>query len=91
MYRDPFAGAAQPLSPEHVYQVNISLAHLHHTMRAGNCIEVDVTSSNFPRRARNTNSGNPVLANDTENDIRIATNVVHHSAATPSFVELPIA
>ena len=90
MYRDPFAGAAQPLSPGHVYQVNISLAHLHHAVRAGNCIEVDVTSSNFPRRARNTNSGNPVLANDTENDIRIATNVVHHSAATPSFVEIPV-
>ena len=33
-----------------------------------------MTSSNFPRRARNTNSGNPVLANDTEADIRVARN-----------------
>ena len=90
MYRDPFAATAQPLSPERVYRINISLAHLHHVVRAGNRIEVDVTSSNFPRRARNTNSGNPVLASDGEKDIRIATNVVHHGEATPSFVEIPL-
>jgi predicted acyl esterase len=51
---------------------------------------VDITSSNFPRRARNTNSGNAVLANDTAADIRIATNVVHHSEAWPSFIVLPM-
>jgi len=45
-------------------------------LRAGSRIEVDVTSSNFPRRARNTNSGNALLASDTEADIRVATNVV---------------
>ncbi|MBI3918232.1 MAG: CocE/NonD family hydrolase, partial [Betaproteobacteria bacterium] len=78
------------LSPDRVYRVTIDLAHLHHTFRAGNRIEVDVTSSNFPRHARNTNSGNPLLANDTEADIRVATNTVHHAEATPSFVELPV-
>ena len=49
-----------------------------------------MTSSNFPRRARNTNSGHPVLADDGENDIRVATNTVHHAAATPSFIDLPV-
>jgi predicted acyl esterase len=49
---------------------------------------VDVTSSNFPRRARNTNSGNPILAHDTEADICVATNTVHHDDTTPSFVEM---
>jgi predicted acyl esterase len=49
---------------------------------------VDVTSSNFPRRARNTNSGNPILAHDTDADICVATNIVHHDDATPSFVEM---
>ena len=29
---------------------------------ASNRLQVDVTSSNFPRRARNTNSGNPITA-----------------------------
>ena len=44
--------------------------------------------SNFPRRARNTNSGNPILAHDTEADICVATNTVHYDNATPSFVEM---
>jgi predicted acyl esterase len=50
---------------------------------------VHVTS--FPRRARNTNrGGNPVLAQDSEAAIRVAANGVHHAAATPSFIELPV-
>jgi uncharacterized protein len=90
MYRDSAIAAAQRLEPGVIYRITIDLAHIHHTVRAGNRIEVDVTSSNFPRRARNTNSGNPVLANDRESDIRVATNTVHHDGATPSFIELPI-
>jgi hypothetical protein len=31
-----------------------------------------------------------VLANDSDADIRIAANTVHHAAATPSFLELPV-
>jgi putative CocE/NonD family hydrolase len=89
MYRD---GVTEPqyLAPERVYRLTINLADIHHTFRAGNRIQVDVTSSNFPRRARNTNSGNPVLAHDTEADIRVATNTVHHADATPSFIELSV-
>jgi predicted acyl esterase len=49
-----------------------------------------VTSSNFPRRARNTNSGHPVLADDGEADMRVASNAIHHTEATPSFIELPV-
>jgi putative CocE/NonD family hydrolase len=89
MYREP-SSEPQPLAPDRVYRLTIDLAHIHHTFRAGNRLEVDVTSSNFPRRARNTNSGNPVLARDTEADIRVATNTVHHSETTPSFVEIPV-
>ena len=44
---------------------------IHHRIRAGNRIGIDVTSSNFPRRARNTNSGNALLAADGESDIRV--------------------
>ena len=88
MYR---GGAAEPqyLEPGHAYAVAIDLAQIRHTVRAGSRIEVDVTSSNFPRRARNTNSGNPVLAKDAEANIRVAHNAVHHAAETPSFIELP--
>lgn len=89
MYREPGTGT-QPLAAGRAYRLTIDLGDIHHTFRAGSRIEVDVTSSNFPRRARNTNSGNPVLANDSEADIRVAHNSVHHAPATPSFIELPV-
>ena len=76
--------------PGRVCRVTIGLGDIRHTMRAGSRIEMDVTSSNFPRRARNTNSGNPMLARDGDEAIRVATNTVHHAALTPSFVELPV-
>jgi putative CocE/NonD family hydrolase len=89
MYRD---GAAAPrhLSPDEVVPVSVTLGDIHHTFPAGNRLELDITSSNFPRRVRNTNSGNPLLAGDSAADIRIATNVVHHGGAEPSFVVLPV-
>jgi len=89
MYRDP-CGEPHHLVPGRVERLTINLGHIHHTIRAGHRIEVDITSSNFPRRARNTNSGNPLLANDTEANIRVATNAVHHAEETPSFVEIPV-
>ncbi len=70
--------------------MTIDLGHIHHRLAAGSRIEADITSSNFPRRARNTNSGNPVLAKDGDDAIRVATNAVHHSAAMPSFIDLPV-
>lgn len=79
----------EPLEPGQIIEVRIHLGDIHHTFAAGSRIEVDVTSSNFPRRARNTNSGNPLLADDTVADIRVATNTVHHSERHPSHLTLP--
>ena len=89
MYR---GGAREPqrLASGEIYSFEIGLAHIHHTIRAGSRIQVDITSSNFPRRARNTNSGNPVLANDGEADVKVATNTIFHAVATPSFIVLPV-
>jgi putative CocE/NonD family hydrolase len=89
MYRDR-SGEPRHLIPGRAEQVTVYLGHIYHTFRAGHRIEVDVTSSNFPRRARNTNSGHPILASDGDADIRVAVNTVHHAAATPSFIELPV-
>lgn len=89
MYRDS-PREARPLVPGRTTALTIALGDICHTVRAGSRIEIDVTSSNFPRRARNTNSGNTVLANDTDADIRVATNTIHHAGETPSFVELPV-
>ncbi|HZU89528.1 MAG TPA: CocE/NonD family hydrolase [Stellaceae bacterium] len=89
LYRDS-PREARPLSPGRAYPLTIALGDICHTLRAGSRIEIDVTSSNFPRRARNTNSGHKVLARDSDADIRVATNTIHHAAETPSFVELPV-
>ena len=89
MFRDS-AKEPQYLEPEQSYSLSINLAHIYHTFRAGSRIQVDITSSNFPRRARNTNSGNPILAHDGDADIRVATNTIHHAKDNPSFIELPV-
>jgi hypothetical protein len=89
MYRDAQAGP-RPLAPDQVYPLTIHLGHIHHTFSAGNRLQVDITSSNFPRHARNTNSGNAILANDTAADLHIAANAVHHGDERPSFLLLPV-
>jgi hypothetical protein len=90
MYRDPSVAEPRHLVAGRVERLTIGLGDICHTFRAGHRIEIDITSSNFPRRARNTNSGHPVLAGDGEADIRVARNTIHHAAATPSFLELPV-
>ncbi|MFP6681972.1 MAG: CocE/NonD family hydrolase, partial [Gammaproteobacteria bacterium] len=89
MFRDA-TSEPQYLEPDQIYETRINLAQIHHTFRAGSCIQIDITSSNFPRRARNTNSGNMVLARDDDSDIHIATNTIHHGVYHPSYVELPM-
>jgi len=87
LYRN---GKHEPLLAGETTTFEIDLAHIHHTVRNGHSLQIDITSSNFPRRARNTNSGNSILANDMDADIRVATNTVHHDADTPSFVTLSV-
>jgi hypothetical protein len=89
MYRDP-SGEPRHLAPDLVERLTVNLGHICHTFGAGHRLEVNVTSSNFPRRARNTNSGHPILANDGDADIRVANNVILHAEAHPSFLELPV-
>jgi putative CocE/NonD family hydrolase len=88
MYRDPAAGPKH-LTPEEVYSLTIHLGDIH-TFTVGSRLQVDITSSNFPRRVRNTNSGNALLADDAAADIHIATNAVHHGERQPSFLILPV-
>jgi putative CocE/NonD family hydrolase len=89
MYRDP-SGEPRPLMPGRVERLTIGLGDICHTFATDSRIEIDVTSSNFPRRVRNTNSGHPLLAEDGDADIRIAHNRVRHAPPTASFVELPV-
>ena len=89
MYR---ASAKEPvlLKPGEIYEFTIDLGDIHHVFKAGHRIQVDVASSNFPRRARNTNSGNLLYTADTKENIVIAANMVYHDKEHPSYIALPI-
>jgi predicted acyl esterase len=78
------------LQPGEIVKLTISLGHIYHTLEVASCLRVDVTSSNFPRRARNTNSGNLDLAKDSDADIRKACNTVYHGGETASQIMLTV-
>lgn len=88
MFRD--GGDPKPLQPDAPVVVTIPLGHVCHEVKAGCRLDLDITGSNFPRRARNTNSGHPHLAADREADVRVATNSLHHSSSATCYVELTI-
>ena len=57
--------------------------------KAGHRIRLDVSSSNFPRFDRNTNSGG-TIATDSPDDLVVAVNQVFHDREHPSHLVLPI-
>ena len=87
MLREPTHGIAR-LQPGETVVCEVALGHIHHTIPAGHCLQLDICSSNFPRRARNTNSGNLSRASDGAADIRVATNTIHHGGEPASVVTL---
>jgi predicted acyl esterase len=55
----------------------------------GHRIRLDISSSNFPRYDRNTNTGG-VIAQETEDQMIPAINHIHHGPEYPSRLVLPI-
>lgn len=55
----------------------------------GHRIRLEVSSSNFPRYDRNTNTGGTIAA-DGEDDLAVAVNRVHHGPAHLSRLILPL-
>jgi putative CocE/NonD family hydrolase len=78
-----------PLEPGRVYQVTVDLVATAVVFAAGHRIRLEVSSSNFPRFDRNTNTGG-VIAGEGEADLRQAVNRVHHTRALPSRLVLPV-
>jgi len=77
------------LTPNKEYPVTIKLWGTSNQFKKGHRIRIHVTSSNFPRFARNLNSGK-AAADETEQDIRVANQTILHSAGHASAVVLPI-
>lgn len=75
------------LGPGKVVRVPVSLEATGHYFERGHRIRLEVSSSNFPRFDRNLNTGGN---NYDETTWVVARNAVHHSAAYPSHLVLPI-
>ena len=77
------------LTPEQVYEVTIDMSVTSNVFLPGHRIRLEVSSSNFPRFDRNTNTGGTVTE-DSEADVQVAVNRVLHSPAHPSRLVLPV-
>jgi len=87
-YRSGFE-KPEMLTPGEVYRIEIDLVATANVFAAGHRIRLEVSSSNFPRFDRNTNTGG-VIATETDADFKIATNEVLHDVDHPSHLILPI-
>ena len=77
------------MEPGQIYEFTITLGDISHVFKAGHRVQVDISSSNFPKHDRNLNTGG-TLYTETEEDILIANNTIYHDAERPSYIVLPV-
>ncbi len=70
-----------------VYKVDLTPMSTSNYFEKGHRIRIEISSSNFPRFARNLNTGGD---NYNESESVVAQNSVHHSSKYPSLIRLPI-
>jgi hypothetical protein len=70
-----------------VYKVDLTPMSTSNYFEKGHRIRIEISSSNFPRFARNLNTGGN---NYDEKEGVIARNKVHHSSKYPSQIKLPM-
>lgn len=87
-YRNSLA-APEPLVPGEVYEVAVDMNATSNVFLPGHQILLEVSSSNFPRYDRNSNTGG-VIAQEHESDMVTAVNSVHRGPEYPSRLILPI-
>ena len=75
------------MDKEKVYKVNLSRMSTSNFFQKNHKIRIEISSSNFPRFARNLNTGGD---NFDESEGIIANNKIHHSKKYPSSITLPI-
>lgn len=86
-FRDNSA-APSPIEPGRIYTFTIDLWSTSYTVSAGHKLRVEVSSSNFPRFARNQNTGETFGMTDR---VEIAEQKVYHDRLYPSRLILPVA
>jgi putative CocE/NonD family hydrolase len=87
-YRDS-TSAPEALQPGTVYELKIDLQATSNVFMRGHRLRLEISSSNFPRFDRNTNSGG-IIARESECDFVTAVNHVFHDDQRPSHLVLPV-
>jgi putative CocE/NonD family hydrolase len=77
------------LAPGQVYEVTIDLSVTSNVFVPGHRIRLEISSSNFPRYDRNTNTGG-TITEDRDEDVQIAVNRIYHGPGHPSRLVLPV-
>lgn len=70
-----------------VYELELTPMSTSNYFKKGHSIRIEISSSNFPRFARNLNTGGN---NFDETEGVIANNKIHHSGKFTSFIKLPV-
>ena len=87
-YRNSLA-APEALTPGEVCELSLDLSVTSNVFLPGHRIRLEVSSSNFPRFDRNTNTGD-VIADDDADQAMVAVNRVWHGPDHPSHLVLPV-
>jgi hypothetical protein len=85
-YRNPRQPASL-IQPNQVYEYTIDLWATSNLFKKGHRIRLEISSSNFPRFDRNTNTGEQI---GTDSNFVSALQTVLHSTEYPSHITLPI-
>jgi len=75
------------MEKDKVYKVELTPMSTSNYFKKGHRIRIEISSSNFPRFARNLNTGGN---NYDESEGLVAHNKIHHSSTYPSQIRLPI-
>ena len=87
-YRNSLA-EPEPLTPGEPVKISLDLSVTSNVFLPGHRIRLEVSSSNFPRFDRNTNTGG-VIADESADQAAVAVNRVLHGPEHPSQLTLPV-
>ena len=87
-YRNSFT-ERELLEPDVIHELHLNLWATANVFQPGHRIRLEVSSSNFPRFARNSNTGGDIV-HETADQYQPAINRIVHDAAHPSCLILPI-
>jgi putative CocE/NonD family hydrolase len=87
-YRNSLA-EPEPLTPGQPYELHLDLSVTSNVFLPGHRMRLEVSSSNFPRFDRNSNTGG-LIADESASDVTVAVNRVLHGPGYPSRLILPV-